>query len=145
MTLRLPACAENEVVNPRHRPEGTQISAERSLRLLVVDDDPEVRETLAQMLSDGGHKVTPAKNGHSALAAIGSASFDLVVSDYLMPEMSGAELIREARQVRPELPFLIVSGFADSDELARTCPDTMRIGKPFVARELLAAVESAAG
>ena len=145
VTLRLPACTESEGLTPRNRPDAQAEPAYRSLRLLVVDDDPEVRATLTHMLNEGGHAVTGAAGGHSALAALGSATFDLVVSDYLMPEMSGAELIREARQVRPGLPFLIVSGFADSDELARTCPDTARIGKPFVARELLAAVESAAG
>ena len=142
--LRLPACAEGQAMASRASQSGGASVADHALRLLVVDDDPEVRATLAQMLSEAGHSVDSVASGHSALAAIGTEQFDLVVSDYLMPEMSGAELISEARQVRPDLPFLIVSGFADSDELARNCPDTARIGKPFVARELLAAVEDAA-
>ena len=144
VTLRLPACAEDDARAIRPMQGEGDSAADRALRLLVVDDDPEVRATLAQMLSEAGHSVDAVANGHSALAAITTERFDLVVSDYLMPEMSGAELIREARQVRPDLPFLIVSGFADSDELGRTCPDTARIGKPLVARELLAAVEDAA-
>ncbi|WP_426266951.1 ATP-binding protein [Sphingomonas sp. LHG3443-2] len=144
VTLRLPACAEDDAKAIRPTAVDGDTAADRALRLLVVDDDPEVRATLAQMLSEAGHSVDAVANGHSALAAIATERFDLVVSDYLMPEMSGAELIREARQVRPDLPFLIVSGFADSDELVRTCPDTARIGKPLVARELLAAVEDAA-
>lgn len=142
--LRLPACAEGQAMTSRSSQAEGATATDHALRLLVVDDDPEVRATLAQMLSEAGHSVDSVASGHSALAAIGTEQFDLVVSDYLMPEMSGAELISEARQVRPDLPFLIVSGFANSDELARTCPDTARIGKPFVASELLAAVEDAA-
>jgi CheY-like chemotaxis protein len=142
--LRLPACNEAEFNATRGTAAQGATLPERGLRRLVVDDDPEVRATMAQMLSEAGHAVDSVANGHSALAAIGNERFDLVVSDYLMPEMSGAELIAEARQVRPQLPFLIVSGFADSDELMRRCPDTVRIGKPFVAADLLDAVKRAA-
>jgi CheY-like chemotaxis protein len=146
VALRLPACNDDdaEVTRAIAAADGSAVEAP-VLRLLVVDDDPEVRATVAQMLSEVGHSVDSVSNGRSALAAIGNERFDLVVTDYAMPEMSGAELIGEVRKVRPELPFLVVSGFADSDELIRSCPDTTRIGKPFTAAELLAAVTKAVG
>jgi signal transduction histidine kinase len=145
VTLRLPACGEAETEVTRASAAQLAEPASRALRLLVVDDDPDVRATVAQMLSEGGHSVDSVSNGRSALASLEMEEFDLVVSDYLMPGMSGAELIAEARRTKPEQPFLIVSGFADSEELMRTCPDTARIGKPFTAAELLAAVERAIG
>lgn len=144
VTLRLPACeaGEAEVVRASAR-DLDPPPPPPMLRLLVVDDDPEVRALLSHMLSEAGHSVDAVGGGPSALAALTHEKFDLVVSDYLMPGMSGAELVIEARKVRPGQPFLIVSGFADSDELTRSCPDTVRIGKPFTAGELLAAVEQA--
>ena len=57
-----------------------------------------------------------------------------------MPIMSGAELIEEARRVRPGVPFLIVTGFADTEQLRRACLDTAMLAKPFTADDLLAAV-----
>jgi signal transduction histidine kinase/CheY-like chemotaxis protein len=145
VTLRLPACEAEETKVTRASAAQLAQPASRALRLLVVDDDPDVRATVAQMLSEGGHSVDSVSNGRSALASLEMEEFDLVVSDYLMPGMSGAELIAEARRTKPEQPFLIVSGFADSEELMRSCPDTARIGKPFTAAELLGAVERAVG
>ena len=143
VTLLVPACGEAETEVTRASAAQLAVPAVRTLRLLVVDDDADVRATVAQMLSEAGHAVDAVSNGRSALAALGNEEFDLVVSDYLMPGMSGAELIAEARRSKPSQHFLIVSGFADSEELARSCPDTARIGKPFTAAELLAAVERA--
>jgi CheY-like chemotaxis protein len=143
VTLRLPACGEEETKVTRATAAGGTTVAAQALRLLVVDDDPEVRATVAQMLSEAGHAVDAVSSGRSALAALGTETFDLVVSDYLMPGMSGAELIAQARLTRPEQPFLIVSGFVDSEELLRTCPDIVRLGKPFTVGELLEAVERA--
>jgi signal transduction histidine kinase len=145
VTLRLPACNEDEgKVTCASAGEAAGETA-HVLRLLVVDDDSEVRATMAQMLSEAGHAVDAVASGRSALAALGHEAFDLVVTDYLMPEMSGAELITEARKTKPHQRFLIVSGFADTEELTRTCPNTRRIGKPFTAAQLIEAVEQAVG
>ncbi|WP_300974884.1 ATP-binding protein [Sphingomonas sp. LHG3406-1] len=140
VTLRLPACHETDLVKtvPTARPAAMETS--RPLRLLVVDDEPDVRAVMAQTLADAGHAVDAVANGTSALAAVGAEPFDLVISDYAMPLMSGAELIIEARHVRPEMPFLLVTGFADSDVLSRTCPATPILPKPFTADQLHAAV-----
>jgi CheY-like chemotaxis protein len=143
VSLLLPICEADEAQVTRAIANEAAEPSVRALRLLVVDDEPDVRATLAQMLSEAGHSVDSVGNGKCALAALRSDRFDLVVSDYLMPGMNGAELIAQARQVRPDQPFLVVSGFSDSDELMRSCPNTVRLGKPFTATELLAAVERA--
>ncbi|GAA4003767.1 ATP-binding protein [Sphingomonas humi] len=143
VSLLLPECSEEETRSARADAALPAAASAHSLRLLVVDDEDEVRATIAQMLSEAGHKVSSASNGRSALASIGSEQFDLVVTDYLMPEMSGTELIAAAREKKPRQAFLVVSGFADSEELAQRCPDAALVAKPFTAAELLVAVERA--
>ncbi|GAA4013639.1 hypothetical protein GCM10022280_09940 [Sphingomonas swuensis] len=143
VTLALRACAEPE--KAAARAEASELAApgtSKTLRLLVVDDDPEVRGTIARMLSEAGHAVDAVANGTSALAALAAEKFDLIVTDYLMPLMSGAELIEEARRVRPGVPFLIVTGFSDTEQLRRACLDTATLAKPFTADELMEAIAS---
>lgn len=82
-----------------------------SLSVLVVDDEPFVRETLADMLSDLDHKVVTADCGRDALAKVCSDDFDLVFTDLAMPEMDGWETAREIRKHRPELPIVLVTGY----------------------------------
>ena len=114
-----------------------------SRRLLVVDDDPLVRRAVVALLEEAGHVVDSVSDGATALAAIGQRHFDLALVDFLMPEMDGAELIRQARLVRPDQCFMIVSGYADSEAIADASPDTAVLKKPFEPAELLAMVERA--
>jgi len=112
-------------------------------RLLVVDDDPLVRRAIVALLEEAGHVVDSVSDGATALTAIGQRHFDLALVDFLMPEMDGAELIRQARLVRPDQCFMIVSGYADSEAIADASPDTTVLKKPFEPAELLAMVERA--
>ena len=112
---------------PRRRPQGS----DAPLRLLVVDDDPLVRAAIVRPLEDAGHIVDAVSDGPTALAAIGERGFDLVVVDFAMPGMDGAEVIRRAAAIRPEARFLIVSGYADSQAIAAASPDTPLLKKPF--------------
>lgn len=82
-----------------------------SLSVLVIDDEPFVRETLAEMLSDLDHKVVTADCGRDALAKVRSDDFDLVFTDLAMPEMDGWETAREIRKHRPDLPIVLVTGY----------------------------------
>jgi CheY-like chemotaxis protein len=85
-------------------------------RILVVDDDPTVRETGAALLSELGFNVEQAHDGQSALAALaGSRPFDAVLLDATMPGMSFDETLRTLRAGFPELPVLLCSGYAQSD------------------------------
>jgi signal transduction histidine kinase/CheY-like chemotaxis protein len=114
--------------------------------VLVVDDDARVRSLLVDFVAAGGHRVVPASSGEEALRHLGSdgGGFDLLVTDYLMPGMSGLALVHEARVRRPGLPVVIVSGFlgdAESVELERLGARVLT--KPFGAEDVSAAVAAA--
>ncbi|MEO7505484.1 MAG: ATP-binding protein [Sphingomicrobium sp.] len=115
-------------------------AAAAPLRLLVVDDDAEVRSAIARPLEEAGHIVDAVSDGPTALAAIGQRAFDLVLVDFAMPGMDGAEIIRRAGDIRAGVRFLIVTGYSDSDAIALAAPDTPILKKPFDSDSLVALV-----
>jgi PAS domain S-box-containing protein len=107
-------------------------------KVLLVDDEPLVRQATATMLGDLGFTVIEAASGREALAALSvHADIEVLVTDHLMPAMSGIELARTALHERPGLRTLIVSGYADIAEIADDLP---RLQKPFVQADLAAAI-----
>ena len=110
----------------------------RSMRLLLVDDEELVRAGTAEMLRDLGHTVIEASTGTQALAMLQKdVGIEVLVSDYMMPGMNGAQLAQQALGLRPELPVLIVTGYAGGD-LEIGFP---HLGKPFRQHELAAALD----
>ena len=105
--------------------------------VLLVDDEDLIRTSTSQMLADLGFTVVEASSAHGALASIADPRLTLVVTDHLMPGMTGAELAREVQARRPEVRVLIISGFAELDAIA---PDLARLMKPFREAELAAAL-----
>jgi DNA-binding response OmpR family regulator len=93
------------------------------------------------MLRDAGHSVAEAESVDRALAILGdSTQFDIVVTDYLMPERNGGQLIAELGRLAPSLPILMITGH---DSLTGDVPDSVpRLVKPFRASELLAKVHA---
>ena len=96
VTLRLPVC--DEVPAPRHRASETVGKRARPLRLLLVDDDAAVRATIAGQFEDDSHIVNSVGDGRIALTAIEHCDYDLVIVDFAMPVMDGADVIREGAQ-----------------------------------------------
>jgi len=88
----------------------------RTLRILVVDDEPMVRTVTAKLLNLKGHTVTEATGGPEALALLDEAPFDVVVTDLSMPEMSGRELAAHVRRRCPDLPIVLLTGDTDAQE-----------------------------
>jgi CheY-like chemotaxis protein len=113
---------------------------------LLVDDEELVRMSTADMLTDLGYEVVEAASADEALRLIGEGlNLNLLVTDHLMPGMSGAQLARELKARRPELPVLIVSGYAEAEGLD---PDIACLTKPFRNADLaasLSALSNAAG
>ena len=116
---------------PRRRPA-------RKLRLLLVDDHVEVRSTTAAVLEDLGHTVEQASNGAEALQALKSreCDFDVLISDYAMPHLSGTEFLREAREICPEVPAVIITGYAEAEAIHDRPEGVEILQKPFTAGKL---------
>jgi CheY-like chemotaxis protein len=109
----------------------------------VVDDDPDVRAFLAGAVADLGHAVREAEDGPSALAALETDAPDLMLVDFAMPGMNGAEVARAARRLLPALPIVFVTGFAQSDQLDADFADAPLLRKPFGMAALASAIQSA--
>lgn len=105
------------------------------IRILLVDDDYLVLAGTAAMLDDLGHSVIEASSGARALDALrAGAKVDMVITDYAMPEMTGAQLSREIRQMWPALPVIMATGYAElPDEEAA---NFQILNKPFLQHEL---------
>jgi CheY-like chemotaxis protein len=101
--------------------------------ILLVDDDPDVRSVTSMMLSSLGYSVVEAENGDEALKKIDSA-IDLVLTDFAMPNMTGAELAEIVKREHPELPIMFITGFADIDIL--DVDQQLIVQKPYKEEEL---------
>ncbi|HEY1604956.1 MAG TPA: response regulator [Allosphingosinicella sp.] len=118
----------------------------RRLKILLVDDHEGVRETTAALLRDLGHDVVPAADGAELLALLNKgrgARCDLLISDYAMPHLSGAEVIRQARDTRPGLPAILITGYADAQSISRRPEGVQILAKPFTPDRLAAAIAAA--
>ena len=128
---------------PASIPEaGAAVAAARVGRgvAILVDDEELVRMSTAEMLIELGFEVMEAGSAEEALKMIKAGAVpSVLVTDHLMPGMNGVDLAREARAIRPKLPVLIVSGYAEVDGLA---PDLPRLTKPFRNAELAASLSA---
>jgi PAS domain S-box-containing protein len=116
-------------------------SAEASV--LVIDDDHDVRSAVAEMLRALGYEVAEAADGASGIRMLQEGGHDLVVVDFAMPGMSGAQVAEAARAIRQEQPILFITGYAESAALERSAPDALVLRKPFRIGALADAVEQA--
>jgi len=106
-----------------------------SARILVVDDDALVASSTAALLEDLGYQIIQADSGDHALKILrGAEPVDLLITDFLMPKMTGAELAREVRALRPDLPILLATGYAELS--AGLDLDLPRLKKPYQQHEL---------
>jgi two-component system, cell cycle sensor histidine kinase and response regulator CckA len=90
-----------------------QTSLDRPLRILVVDDEESVRRFVERVLREAGYDTAVAEDGAQALELAHAGSFDLVVTDVMMPNMAGDELARRLRQSEPGLKVLYLTGYSD--------------------------------
>jgi two-component system response regulator HydG len=115
-------------------------------RILIIDDDDAVRESLGRMLRSAGHTVETAQNGEDGLAAARGTAYDVILSDMRMPGISGIDVLQRLREQRVDSAFIVMTGFGTID----TAVEAMKLGavdfvqKPFLRDELLMRVRSAA-
>ena len=119
-----------------------EASENASYQILVVDDEPTVCKAIQMMLSFYGHEVETATDGAAGLARYEAGRFDLVITDYLMPEMKGDQLVARIKQIRPDQRVIMVTAFAE-DFLSRGKPTggvDHVLTKPFSLEDLRAAI-----
>jgi PAS domain S-box-containing protein len=140
-----PTGAAGEVIAPSI-PPGADPWTARQARILLVDDDADVRSIAAAMLSDAGYEVAEAASGAAALDALERADdrTDLVLADIAMPGINGVEFAAIVRRSWPALPVLLMTGYADSG-LLRLGAGHEVLSKPFRVADLEAKVASAIG
>lgn len=111
-------------------------------KVLLVEDEDTVRAVAERALVRQGFEVTTAADGEEGLEALGRGSFDLVVSDVVMPTMDGPAMAREIRALKPDMPFLFMSGYAE-EQLRREIdiPNMHFLAKPFSVQQICEAVE----
>ncbi|HEX3861141.1 MAG TPA: response regulator [Stellaceae bacterium] len=141
VTLRLPRATDSAVA--RHQVADSSIESANSERILVVDDDEDVREFIAGYLPELGYEVQAASHGDAALTILEKFTPNLLIVDFAMPGMSGAELAVAVRQRYRRMRILFLSGFADAAALDAAVGTSPFLRKPFRPSELAAAVRAA--
>ncbi|QIK95134.1 PAS domain S-box protein [Sphingomonas sp. HDW15A] len=117
----------------------------RNASILVIDDDPDVREFVVGSLADMGYSVREAGDGPSGIEAFTGEHPDLVILDYAMPGMTGGEVAAHILAERPGQPILFISGYSESDAIQRAAPDAQVLAKPFRPDSLDSAIREALG
>jgi CheY-like chemotaxis protein len=125
----------------RKRRSGRHLSAS----VLIIDDDPDVREFVVGSLADMGYSVREAGDGPSGLEAFSAEHPDLVILDYAMPGMTGGEVAAHILAERPGQPILFISGYSESDAIRRAAPEALMLAKPFRPDALDSAIREALG
>jgi PAS domain S-box-containing protein len=143
--ILLPALGDHSVAPPPPETAARAPVPRGTGRVLLVEDDAAVREGVRRMLGSSGYSVVEAPDGASALAALqsGGDAMHLLLSDIAMPTLDGRQLAQEVRARWPELPIILMSGFADPAALDHQLPGVTLLQKPLEALTLVAAVERA--
>jgi CheY-like chemotaxis protein len=115
--------------------------------ILVIDDDPLLRQLITHALEEAGHTVLRCENGRKAIAHLEHDDADLLITDVIMPEMDGIETVRAVRRLRPALPILAISGGGPGGTshylgMATAFGATAALPKPFRPLDLVALVKT---
>ncbi len=111
-------------------------------RILVVDDEPPVADTIKMILTMSGHLVDTAESVEQALRLFEAVKYDLIFTDYALGKLTGLDLARVIKGQSPNLPIVLITGFAEALELreGRLAHTDLMMGKPFSLEEMHAAL-----
>ena len=115
------------------------------LRVLVVDDEPLIRRTIVELLTRDGHSADSASNGIEGLDKLRAGAFDVVITDRTMPHMTGDELAAEIKRASPEMPVIMLTGWAETMTAAGEHPAgvDVLVGKPPTIESIRRALDEA--
>lgn len=146
VSIYLPAVDLFAIAEPASQTRGDGIAPIRGGRITLVDDDDDVRGFLKDVLGESGFAVTALADGAACLADLEARRPDLLMLDFAMPGLNGAETALMARRRHPDLPIILVTGYADSDALDIAAGNgAVILRKPFEQAELMAAIDAALG
>ena len=112
----------------------------KSLQILVIDDEPFICELIVDMLQGEGHTVTTTTDSRQGLSLFQNNDYDIVFTDYRMPHLSGAQLAREMKSLKPSIPICLITGTL-IELVPNELVDFVRvIQKPFTLDDLTAAI-----
>ena len=135
-TLTFPPADDAE---PEPEPDEPPVPDAANVRVLVVDDEEMVRSIVTQLLSLNDHEVDRASSGAEALDLFEAHAYDIVFTDFGMPEMTGAELASRLHEIQADLPIILLTGYTDTDTAVDEVDDIL--SKPFKLEELEAAIQ----
>ncbi len=141
VTLWLRSAAASDLVSDNSRAQDE--TPLRSGNILLIDDDVDVRNTVRELLSEMGYEVRAAESGQTGLTMLAKQQPSLVIVDFAMPEMNGAEVAKAIHEQWPALPILFVSGHADTSALETAVGGAPFLRKPFRPADLASAVREA--
>jgi PAS domain S-box-containing protein len=133
--IKLPAAAE-AIENVQEN--GTSGAAAKRVTILLVDDDPEIIEVLGLTLEHLGHRVRGITNGREAIEAFKKGNYDLVITDLGMPDVSGWDIARAVKEIKPDVPVLLITGWGMQIKKEQLVGVDGVISKPF-GRDVLSA------
>lgn len=140
VSIYLPISREKATEAPRDVSLAVQQAAVAGACILLVDDDDDVRRFVADLLTESGCTVRAESSGPAALEALDQGRFDLVVLDFAMPGMTGAEVARLARERRHTVPILIMTGYLEHEAVMAQLGPQPILQKPFEPVELLSRI-----
>lgn len=121
-----------------------QKPVETKASILVIDDEEIIRSLFKDTLEELGHRVLVAETGSEGLELVKQRYFTMVFLDLKMPGMDGAELFRQIKTIKPKLPIIIITGYPDSDVMARALAQAPFgvMNKPFTESDVITAVNN---
>lgn len=139
----LPFAQPEDMAEPVLRGDVNVSHDDKRICILVVEDDLRVRQFMVESLEILGYQVTHAQDAQAGLDSIESVKPDLLITDFLMPNMTGAEFVKHARRIHPDLPVIIATGYADLHAINAVTDSEMVLRKPFQLHDLAQKVQKA--
>ena len=121
--------------------ESEHVEKQQQYAILIVDDEPSLRDILSQILY--GYEVTVVQSGSEAIAALGDASYEMVITDLMMPQVDGFAVLVTAKKANPKTDVLVLTGYPslENERRCRALGCTDVLAKPFAVTAIRARVE----